>query len=124
LALKAKWKDGNPGGLFMPLKDGDAKFNEDEVKYAHYKGRYYMNLKTRTPPKVVDSAVKEITDPTVITSGDHAKVSVNFRAFDVSGNKGVGAYLNAVQWLGKGPVVIGGSDPGSDFGVEEVAETF
>ena len=121
-ALKAQWPDKIPGGLSKPVKDGDAKFAEDEKKHHYLKGTYYLNVKTTTKPKVFDAQVQEIIDPTEITSGDYAKVSMNFKAFDKAGNKGVGVYVNAVQHLGKGPEVIGGGNAADDFEAEEVAE--
>lgn len=112
-AIKSFWPDKVPGGLSMPIKSGDAKFAEDEKKYAHLKGTVYLNAKTTTRPKVFNAQVEEILDPTEVSSGDRAKVSLNFKAFDKAGNKGVGVYLNAVQWLGKGPTIIGGGSSNS-----------
>jgi hypothetical protein len=117
-AIKSQWPDKAPGGLSMPIKDGDAKFAEDEKKYPHLQGTVYLNAKTTTKPKVFDAKVEEILDPTEVTSGDYAKVSLNFKAFDKAGNKGVGVYLNAVQMLRKGPVVIGGGNAKDDFHAE------
>ncbi len=114
-AIKNQWPDKVPGGLSMPIKDGDAKFAEDEKKFAHLQGTVYLNAKTTTKPKVFDAKVEEILDSTEVSSGDRAKVSLNFKAFDKAGNKGVGVYLNAIQILGKGPVVIGGGNPKDDF---------
>lgn len=118
-AIKAQWPDKAPGGLSKPVKDGDAKFAEDEKKYPYLKGCYYLNVKTTTRPKVFDTKLNEIIDPTEVASGDYAKVSMNFKGFDKAGNKGVGVYVNAVQHLGKGPEVIGGGDARNDFSAEE-----
>jgi hypothetical protein len=117
-AIKAMWPDKAPGGLSKPVKDGDQKFAEDEKKYPYLKGCYYLNVKTTTKPKVFDAQVQEIIDPTEVSSGDYAKVSMNFKAYDKAGNKGVGVYVNAVQHLGKGPEVIGGGDARNDFEAE------
>lgn len=125
-AIKAQWPDKEPGGLMKPVKDGDAKFSEDEKKYHYLKGCFYLNVKTTTKPKVFDAKVNEIIDPTDVVSGDYAKVSMNFKAYDKAGNKGVGVYMNAVQHLGRGPQVIGGGDASADFSKEEeeAAEVF
>lgn len=126
-ATKAMWPDKVPSGVFSkPVKDGDAKFAEDEKKYHYLKGTYFLNVKTTTRPKVFDAQVVEMLDPAGFVSGDFAKVSLNFKAFDKAGNKGVGVYLNAVQHIGKGPEVLGGGDPSSDFEKEEeeVADVF
>lgn len=123
-AIKALWPDKVPGGLSKPVKDGDAKFAEDEKKYPYLKGCYYLNVKTTTKPKVFDAQVQEILDPTEVASGDYAKVSMNFKAFDKAGNKGVGVYVNAVQHLGKGPEIIGGGDARNDFEAEVAEEVF
>lgn len=124
-AIKRQWPEGKtPGGMSMPLKDGDAKFAEDEKKYSHMKGHYYLNAKTTTKPKVFDATVQEILDPKEVSSGDFGKVSLNFKGFDKAGNKGVGVYLNAVQILGKGTSVIGAGNVKDDFTIEEAAEVF
>lgn len=120
-AVKAQWPDKVPGGLMKPVKDGDQKFDEDQKKYPYLKGCWFLNAKTTTKPKVFDAQVQEIIDPTEVASGDYAKVSLNFKAYDKAGNKGVGVYLNAVQHLGRGPVVIGGGNAADDFSKEEEA---
>ena len=64
-AIKRQWPEGKtPGGMSMPLKDGDAKFAEDEKKYSHMKGHYYLNAKTTTKPKVFDATVVALPGPT------------------------------------------------------------
>lgn len=123
-AIKAQWPDKVPGSLMKPVKDGDQKYDEDQKKHGYLKGCWYLNAKTTTRPKVFDGQVQEILDPTEVTSGDYAKVSLNFKAYDKAGNRGVGVYLNAVQHLGKGPEVIGGGNPADDFAAEEAAEVF
>lgn len=123
-ATKILWPEKAPGGMSSPLKDGDAKFAEDEAKNWYLKGKYYLNGKTTTKPKVFDAQLNEIVDPAEIVSGDRAKVSLNFKAFDKAGNRGVGVYLNGVQVLGRGPVVIGGSNAKDDFKPVLIEEVF
>jgi hypothetical protein len=114
-AAKNQWGDKVPGGLYRPLKDGDAKYAEDETKNAHYKGKVFFNAKSPSKPKVFDAQVQEIIDPAQIVSGDRAKLSLNVKAFDMPVNKGVGIYITGVQILGRGPFVIGGTNPKDDF---------
>jgi hypothetical protein len=121
-AIKSLWLDKVPAVLSTPIKDGDAKYAEDEKKYLHLKGKLYLNAKTTNKPKVFDASVNEISEPTQVTSGDYAKVSLNFKAFDKNGNKGVGVYLNAIQHLGKGVAIIGGGDAKDDFQAEQKDE--
>ena len=124
LAIKSQWPDKVPAGVNNPLKDGDAKYEENEAKNAHLKGCYFLNANTASRPKVFDHNLQELIDPADVASGDYAKVSLNLKAYDKAGNKGVGCYLNAVQWLGQGPVVIGSGDARSDFDAEELDEVF
>lgn len=91
-----------------PLKDGDKELNGNgEPKYPGY---WYVGAKAFTRdregneklgPVVKDGLGVPISAHSGFVSGDWGKVVLYFSAYDTSGNKGVTAYLNAVQCLYK-----------------------
>lgn len=123
-AAKVLGKDklANKQGIMPPvvktsLRDGDT----DPAKAGDplYAGCYFMNIKTYRRPQVVDAGLVEI-DPMEIAnevySGCYGRVSINFYAYDNSGNKGIAAGLNNVQKLQDGEPLGGGSTAKQDFG--------
>lgn len=92
-------------GYDKPLRDGDIETNgEGEPKYPGY---WFMNVKTNAEDRNGDPKMLLVVDGRGVPigggfeSGDWAKVKVNFAAYDHKGKKGVGAYLDGVQWLYK-----------------------
>jgi hypothetical protein len=85
----------------------------------------FLELKLKAnanwPPKVVDQAVREITDPSFIQSGDRVLAAIR-TYFYKDGPRGVGLGVNAVQFQGKGDESLGGSSnrPSDLFKVLEV----
>ena len=116
-AVKASLNGKSASGMRLPVKDGDSYFAEKigqagdkdkaklEKSLAYYKGHYYINVKSNTQPKVVDPMKNVIEDGTKVNSGDYGRVLISFAAYDKAGNKGVGAYMDAVQWLRQGEVI-------------------
>lgn len=103
-AADAKFGAGAKG-YDKPLRDGDIELNADgEPKYPGY---WYMNVKTNAldrdgnPKNLVVVDGRGVPVGGGFESGDWAKVKVNFAAYDHKGKKGVGAYLEGVQWLYK-----------------------
>lgn len=94
-----------------PLRDGDKDRPEDEA----YQNSYFINLKSRTAPGIVDKACKRISDPEQVYSGCYGRVSVQFFCYCVNGNKGIGAALQNVQVLRDGERLGGKSTPEDDF---------
>lgn len=92
----------------QPLKDGDKEVNGDgQPKYPGY---WYIGAKAFTRdregneklgPVVRDGKNTPISAHSGFVSGDWGKAILYFSAYDTSGNKGVAAYLNAVQCLYK-----------------------
>ena len=70
------------------MRDGDTE-RDDEA----YKGHYFINANSTTPPQIVDKYVKPILDRNEVYSGCYARVSLNFYAFNSNGNKGVACGL-------------------------------
>lgn len=114
---KAKKFGGKvPKNLKLPLRDGDLEKEDDD----NYKGMYFINATTKTRPGVVDGDRNEIIDKEEFYSGCWGRASINFYAFDVSGNRGVAAGLNNVQKLEEGEKLGGGrSSAADDFGDDD-----
>lgn len=120
--LKSPKLKGKTKGLKLPLKDGDEERDEPE-----YQGHYFVNCNRATPPLLLnrDKTTLDPMDPQdrrVLYSGCYAKVSINFSAYAVPQNKGVGAYLNAVMFWEDGEA-LGGTyteaEAAADFGDDD-----
>lgn len=85
-------KKPNKVAIKLPLRDGDAE-RDDEA----YKGHYFVNANSNTPPQIVDKAVRPILDRNEVYSGCYARVSLNFYAFNSNGNKGIACGLGNIQ---------------------------
>lgn len=110
--LPQSWKD--------PLRDGDLERPSDPV----YAGKCFINASSKRKPGIVKTtrdisgkkSLVDITDENEFYSGCEALVSVNFYAFNVSGNKGVAAGLNNILKIRDGEYLGGRTSPESDFG--------
>jgi hypothetical protein len=105
-----------PGNLKLPLRDGDEERPDDET----YKGNYFINVKCKQKPGLVDKDLNPILDPADLYSGCYVRASINLYPFNTSGNKGVGAGLNNIQKLADGEALGGRSRAEDDF--EAVSE--
>ena len=94
----------------LPIRDGDVE-RDDEA----YKGHYFINANSATPPQIVDRAVKPILDRNEVYSGCYARVSLNFYAFNSNGNKGVACGLGNIQKVRDGEPLGGHSGAADDF---------
>jgi hypothetical protein len=111
-AAITKWGGKLPGEMKLPLRDGDLK-GEENPEYA---GHYFFNCNNKQKPGIVDANRNPIIETSEIYSGMYGRVSVNFFAFNNSGNKGIGASLGNVQKLADGEPLGGGrSTPDEDF---------
>ena len=105
-------KNGKPvANLKMPLRDGDEARPDD----AAFAGCYFVNCTSQRKPGVVDADLNPIMEKEDFYSGCYGRVSINFYAFNVSGNKGVAAGLNNLQKLEEGERLAGGSSAEEDF---------
>lgn len=100
----------NKAAIKLPLRDGDME-REDEA----YKGHYFVNANSNTPPQIVDRAVKPILDRSEVYSGCYAKVSLSFYAFNSNGNKGVACGLGNIQKVRDGEPLGGRTNAADDF---------
>ena len=107
-------KKPNKAAIKLPLRDGDAE-RDDEA----YKGHWFINANSKTPPQIVDRAVKPILDRNEVYSGCYARVSLNFYAFNSNGNKGIACGLGNIQKVRDGEPLGGKSTAADDFATLE-----
>ncbi|WP_027397136.1 DUF2815 family protein [Anaerovibrio lipolyticus] len=103
-------KKPNKKALKLPLRDGDLE-RDDEA----YKGHYFLNANSNTPPDIVDRRNTRISDHSEVYSGCYARVSLNFYAFNSNGNKGIACGLGNIQKVRDGEPLGGRSSAADDF---------
>ena len=103
-------KKPNKAAIKLPLRDGDEE-RDDEA----YKGHWFINANSVTPPQIVDRQVKPILDRSEVYSGCYARVSLNFYAFNSNGNKGIACGLGNIQKVRDGEPLGGKSTAADDF---------
>lgn len=108
----SKWGGKVPPNLKTPLRDGDIEKPDDE----NYVGHYFLNASSKNKPGVVDANVQPVLDATEVYSGCYARLTLNFYAYNASGNKGVAAGLGNVQKLAEGEPLGGFTRAEDDFG--------
>lgn len=109
---------GKPDKFISPLKDGNAKMMKkksldektgevvtNEVQHPDYEGKTYCSLSTAGVIAVLDAEGDEIADLKTIKGRDLAKVSLEAKAYDYKGKKGVTLKLLAIQKLADGQAV-------------------
>ncbi len=106
-------KKPNKAAIKLPLRDGDVE-RDDEA----YKGAYFLNANSTTPPQIVDVKVQPILDKNEVYSGCFAKVSLSFYAFNSNGNRGVACGLGNIQKVKDGEPLGGRSNASDDFSTE------
>ena len=109
---KAKFGGKIPPTWKNPLRDGDEERPDDE----NYEGMMFVNANSDRRPGLVDEDLNAIIDPEDFYSGCYGRASVNFYAFNVSGNKGIACGLNNLQKLEDGERLSGGASAEDDFG--------
>lgn len=98
------------GALKLPLRDGDTERDDDA-----YRGCWFVNANSTTPPQVVDKYVRPITDHNEIYSGVYARVSIAFYAFNSNGNRGVACGLGNIQKTRDGEPLGGRTNAAAEF---------
>jgi len=112
VAAADKFKDKIPKKMWNPLRDGDKEgvggVPEDvEPGSEPYGKHYFMNIKNKRKPQVVDQNKQHVIDPDSFVSGDYCRVHINAFGFDTKGNKGVSFGLNSIQIVKKGEPLDG-----------------
>lgn len=104
-----------PANLKTPLRDGDIERPDDP----NYADSYFINANSKDAPQAVDGKLQSIIDRSEVYSGCYGKLSINFYAFNVNGNRGIAAGLGNVQKLRDGEPFGGKSRAEDDFELEE-----
>lgn len=100
---------GRRDNLDIIVRDGD---NEQDPLYH---GHWVFNARTKQRPKVVDTNMNEIIEPTEIYSGMYAYVSVDFFPYNNSGKKGVSCTLVNVMKVRDGEPLVSRKTAAEDF---------
>ena len=101
--------------LKTPLRDGDVERPNDEA----YAGHYFINANNTTAPGIVDADRNPILTRSEVYSGVYGRASINFYAFNNSGNKGIACSLNNLQKFSDGEPLGGKSRAEDDFADDE-----
>lgn len=112
--VKLKGKDGivpDLKTLRKPLRDGDEERKGDEA----YKNAWFVNANSTTKPGVVDADRNPILESSELYSGIIGRASINFYAYNSSGNRGIACGLNNLQKLSDGTPLGGHSRAEDDF---------
>lgn len=125
----SKFGGKKPTGLRTPVRDGDEERPDDDT----YANSYFINANSKQKPKVLefikftpDGKIKAepIDSSDDVYSGMYAQVSVNFFAYNTSGNKGIAAGLGNVLKVDDGERLGGGSSAEDDFDLDDGDDDF
>lgn len=116
-----KYKNGTPiDKLPTPIWDGDGYRADGYSEFGpEAKGCWVFTASTSLDrkPRVVDSSLNDIIDPTQIYSGIYGRVGVDFFPYNFAGKQGVGCSLCNVQKLEDGePLGAVRASAEDDFG--------
>lgn len=104
--LSTKFGGKMPAVVKNTLKDADKDTNQDgelyKEKWPYAEGHYILSVSSKTAPQIVDANLNPIINPVEFYSGCYGRASINFFAFNNTGNKGVSAALNNLQKLEEG----------------------
>lgn len=120
-AVVNDWKGARPQLRNALIYDGDGVRNDGTPFGPECKGHWVMTANSKRKPQVVHiSNLKAELAPQDIYSGMYARVTVNFFAFSVNGNRGIGCGLGNVLKIRDGEPLSGGASAASDFeGLEQ-----
>ena len=91
-----------PPVINTPIYDGDGTRPNGEPFGAECRGHMVLRASSREQPSVVDLNVQPILNPAEVYSGCYIRASLDFFAYNQSGNRGIGCGLNAVQKIEDG----------------------
>lgn len=102
-----KW----PVKLHYPVKDGDEQADE----HPEYEGCYIISTSAKQQPVILDRQKRVLNEADGKPyAGCYVNASLAFGCFDVSAKKGVGAYVNGIQFVSDGER-LAGHDATTDF---------
>lgn len=115
-AVVNDWKGARPQLRNALIYDGDGLRNDGSKFGPECAGHWVITASSKMKPQVVDiSNINCELAPQDIYSGMYARVTINFFAFNRSGNKGVGCGLGNVLKMRDGEPLSGGASAASDF---------
>lgn len=91
-----------PPVINIPIYDGDGTRPNGEPFGEECRGLMVLRASSREQPSVVDLNVQPILNPAELYSGCYIRASIDFFAYNQSGNRGIGCGLNAVQKIEDG----------------------
>ena len=91
------------------IKDGDEK--DDPI----YVGSYYLNVKSKDKPQIVDRNLQDIIDPEEIYSGMYARFSLTFYPYSFNNMRGISVGMGNVQKVADGERFSGKAKASADF---------
>lgn len=105
-----------PGGkLKNPLKDGDLKTDDEGKVDPVYRGKLYVNARSKSRVRVVGTDLQDV-DPNEVYSGCYFHAQLRFYPFDWKGqSKGVGCGLQNIMLVGRGKRIDGREDAETAF---------
>lgn len=115
--VQTKFGGKTPAMLVLPIHDGDGVMPKSGEPYgAEAHGCWVINAKNKQQPKVVDLSRQPIIDESEIYSGMYARVGLDFYAYNVNGNRGIGVSLGNVQKVADGEPLVSRASVEDDFG--------
>lgn len=115
-AAEKKWGSKIPPGLRNPLRDEEAEAaSKGETPRPEYAGHFFINVKSKDAPGIVDARRQQVLDPKDFMSGDYCRVSMNAYPYEQAGNRGVAFGLGNIQVLEKGAPLGGRTRAEDDF---------
>jgi hypothetical protein len=98
------------------LKDGDVEIDKNTGEPKN-PGFWYISCSSQPdrPPQLVNGSKVAVTEQDGWVSGDWGKVRLTFAPFDKGTNKGVSAYLSAIQFVYKDEPFAKAKDVTADF---------
>lgn len=120
---KDYWGNKVPPKYKGPLRDGDEYVNEETGEQDPNRlGHYYMNVKSKFKPDVVDKYKEKIEDERGFYSGCYGLACINFYVYDNKQNKGISAGLSSIMKIKDGDPLGGASSAEQDFKDVDLSE--
>lgn len=122
-AKKEKW----PANLRRAIRAQSERAKEVDGKKifpdGYTDGAFFLNLKSKERPRVVNNQVKPILDDTECYSGAYYRATVRPYTYDHAGNRGVAFGLGNLQKMADGDPLTGRPSPEESFTAVEVEDT-
>ncbi|MDO5015270.1 MAG: DUF2815 family protein [Clostridia bacterium] len=122
---ESKLKGKSKKAIRIPLRDGDTDRAEDPA----YENSFFINANSTRAPQVValyaDPKTKKpvFLDEEDVYPGCYVNVTINFFAYNTSGNVGIGAGLGNIQKYDDGERFGSATSAESDFEFDDLPES-